>query len=272
VRLPISTNDYYRFCNHAYAVARRWLVPTLRNSQYAYAEALRTALANRGRWLDLGCGHELLPGWMPGRDTALDLSRWTVVGIDMDEGAIRQHARLRFRIIGNIEALPFGSETFDLITANMVVEHLKDPPRVFRELARVLTPSGMVIIHTPNLTGYTTALARLIPKSVVRFSAHLLLGRKQADVYPTFYRANSLGRIKIMAPDAGLDVASFAFVDSSPQLIRIPPAMWVEMLLIRLLQRRSLARYRACMVVTLRRSPRVRCDGPATCAVVRSIP
>ena len=33
----------------------------------------------------------------------------------------------------------------------MVVEHLADPAKTFRELARLLSPAGELIIHTPNL-------------------------------------------------------------------------------------------------------------------------
>ena len=42
---------------------QRIFTPGLRYSQTDYEEALRSKAANASRWLDLGCGHQLLPTW-----------------------------------------------------------------------------------------------------------------------------------------------------------------------------------------------------------------
>jgi 2-polyprenyl-3-methyl-5-hydroxy-6-metoxy-1,4-benzoquinol methylase len=251
------TSAYDRFCAWAYARARTHIAPAVRNSQYAYRDALRQALSGQGRWLDVGCGHDMLPEWMASEDRDLNLTAWTATGIDLDFDSIKRHRRLRWRLVGNIERLPFRANSFDLVTANMVIEHVADPIALFTELGRVLTPNGRLIVHTPNASGYTTRLTRLIPESLVRPLAGMLLRRHAEDVYPTFYRANTRQDLAAAAAAGGLDVLSFDFVDSSPQLVRIPPAMAVELAAMRVMTNSSLARFRACILATFGKSHRI---------------
>ena len=46
--------------------------------------------------------------------------------------------------------LPFGDASFDLITCVEGIEHLENPFNALREFARVLKPSGKLILTTPN--------------------------------------------------------------------------------------------------------------------------
>ena len=46
--------------------------------------------------------------------------------------------------------LPFQDDEFDLVVTIDVHEHLKDPLPVTRELYRIVTPHGKVIVTTPN--------------------------------------------------------------------------------------------------------------------------
>jgi len=244
---------YDRLNDHVYGRARSLLAPEVRNSQYAYAERLRSALEGGGRWLDIGCGHDFLPPWMRSTDRTLDLRRWCVTGIDMDAQAIARHPGLRHRVIGTGEQLPFEDNAFDLVTANMVIEHVEAPAYLFAEISRILAPGGRVIIHTPNVHGYTTAITRLLPDRALAPLARLLLNRRAEDVYPTFYRANSVTDLRRLARDSGLAVERCELINSSPQAIRILPLMVMELLLLRSLRLRLVERFRACLLTTLRK-------------------
>jgi len=254
IRTMSVMSFYDRLNDHAYARARSLIAPEVRNSQYAYAELLRAALAGSGRWLDLGCGHDFLPAWMRATDRNLPLERWRVVGIDMDRRAVACHSGLQHRVTGSGEQLPFGENSFDLITANMVVEHVAAPARLFAEISRVLAPGGRVIIHTPNVHGYTTALTRLLPERALAPLARILLRRRAEDVYPTFYRANSVADLRALADSSGLAIESCELINSSPQAMRIPPLMVIELLLMRSLRSQRGARFRACLLTTLRKN------------------
>ncbi len=55
----------------------------------------------------------------------------------------------------NVEAIPFGDATFDIVLAAHVLEHLPDPSVGFREMVRVLKPGGHLFFCAtrPSLFG-----------------------------------------------------------------------------------------------------------------------
>jgi len=46
-------------------------------------------------------------------------------------------------------AIPYPDETFDLVIANHVLEHVTDDARALEEVRRVLKPGGYAILQTP---------------------------------------------------------------------------------------------------------------------------
>ena len=190
-----------------------------------------------------------MPDWT--RHEALDLR--PLAGVDLDLAALRRNQHVRFRVMASGEALPFDTASFDLITANMVVEHVAVPRSLFLEVARVLRPGGIFLMHTPNIRGYTTALTRMIPSSLRAAVASWLQQRKTEDVYPTHYRANSIAAMGDLADACGFRVRTLRGVLTSPQLISLAPLLLPEMLLIRALTRPSLAPWRPCLLVALER-------------------
>ncbi|MCP4373837.1 MAG: class I SAM-dependent methyltransferase [Deltaproteobacteria bacterium] len=57
-------------------------------------------------------------------------------------------------ILHNLEKLPypFDNNTFDVIEANHILEHLSDPFRVMAELYRILKPGGNIYIRVPHFS------------------------------------------------------------------------------------------------------------------------
>ncbi len=100
-------------------------------------------------WLDVGCGWHFDWPWEPGREQEM-ISRANVVGIDPDREAINRHRSITKRTVGCIERLPFDGASFDLVTANVVMEHVKYPALALSEIYSVLRPGGIFVFRTPS--------------------------------------------------------------------------------------------------------------------------
>ena len=115
---------------HFYDRAAALLTPGLRNAQFAYFDLLKAKLNGNPRWLDIGCGRRLFPDWMPDseqEESALKARLVDTFGIDADFASLRDNVFVRHRVIGDCCSLPFAASSFDLLTANMVVEHVAEP-------------------------------------------------------------------------------------------------------------------------------------------------
>lgn len=98
--------------------------------------------------IDLGCG--------PGSIT-LDLAEWveSVLGIDAAPEAIARAEDDRERrgvgnatfLVGDIYALDFPDDTFDVVYAHQLLQHLADPVATLREAFRVLKPGCIVAVR-----------------------------------------------------------------------------------------------------------------------------
>lgn len=74
-----------------------------------------------------------------------------VVGLDRSDDAIRFCASKGLGPVekGDILAMPFVDNAFDLVLATDIIEHVDDDSRALREIARVLAPTGKVLITVP---------------------------------------------------------------------------------------------------------------------------
>lgn len=119
-------------------------------ARYRFAERF----AEGRRVLDAGCGS--------GYGTAEFRESSSVVGVDLSADAVT-HARSHFSRPGvgflqaSCEAFPFGEDSFDLVTAFEVIEHLEHWERLLTESRRVLTPGGLLLVSTPNKAYYAEA-------------------------------------------------------------------------------------------------------------------
>jgi SAM-dependent methyltransferase len=112
------------------------------------------------RLLDVGCG--------PGTIT-LDLAArvapgWTV-GVDRDAGVVAQAQRmLDSRSVSGVEfstadayALEFDDESFDVVHAHQLLQHLSDPVAALVEMRRVLRPGGVLAVRDSDYGGFVWA-------------------------------------------------------------------------------------------------------------------
>lgn len=100
--------------------------------------------------LDLGCGGGLLAPHVTG---------YRHVGVDISASALEVAARHGVEPVhADVTALPFPDDSFDVVVAGEILEHVEALDRLVSEAARVLRPGGTLVCDTIN----RTLFARLV--------------------------------------------------------------------------------------------------------------
>ena len=143
---------------------------------YERIEPLRRAVGGPGLdVLDLGC-----------RDGALTrhfTAGNRVVGLDADRDALERAAELGIETAwADVEEpLPFPDQSFDVVVAAELLEHLRDPRLLVDEATRVLRPGGTFVGSVPNAYRLKNRLRYLAGRPPEGNPTHLHLFRP-ADV------------------------------------------------------------------------------------------
>ncbi len=144
-------SDIYSHGHHE-SVLRSHTWRTAANS----AAYLLPRLAPGMALLDVGCG----PGTIT-LDLATHVAPGRVVGIDTVEAPLevaranageRTDTTTEFAI-GDVFALDFADDTFDVVHAHQVLQHLTDPVAALREMRRVTKPGGIVAARDADYAG-----------------------------------------------------------------------------------------------------------------------
>ena len=75
---------------------------------------------------------------------------YEAVGVDLSTYAIRMGKGGLNLIVGDAQKLPFGSESFDLITCFETLEHLPNPLDALDHIATCLKPKGVLVASIPS--------------------------------------------------------------------------------------------------------------------------
>ena len=120
-----------------------------------------------------------------------------VIGIDAGPGGADNPFLDEFHPLEPGCSWPLADDSADLVICDNVLEHLSQPDAFFAEARRVLRPGGVVCIRTPNRWNYIALLAQLIPnRRHAQVLAKAKAGLCAEDVFPTFYRCNSLPAVR----------------------------------------------------------------------------
>ncbi len=157
------------------------------------------------------------------------------VGLDV-YGISSQHEPLRRAKIKtcNIETdkFPFKDNFFDIVIFTEVLEHLPQAPlHTLKEIYRVLTPGGHVLITTPNIARSINRAKLLLGKSVTYpLSQVLEQDGRGSNIYHRHNREYTVHEVAELAHRAGfsIDVAT-TFVSYTPWRRRaIPDPLWIK--------------------------------------------
>ncbi len=144
--------------------------------------------------LDAGCGS--------GKFSPYRNAGYRILGLDNFEN-VHQNTKLNVRVCGNVNNLPFRDGSFDAVYGRWMVEHLENPAIALREFHRVLKQGGRLALFTTNLWHYYGVTARVTPQWFHVWFNCRVRGFEQADIFPTYYRANTRKRCNKLLREAG---------------------------------------------------------------------
>lgn len=153
-----------------------------------------------------------------------------VIGIDVDSSAQENPFLDEFRLIQ--EAYwPIENDSVDLIVCDHVLEHIDNPDQFFSEVRRTLKDGGYCCIRTPNRWSYIAIAATLIPnKYHSKVTSVVQEGRKEEDVFPTFYKCNSIRRIKVTMKKHDFESIVYGYEAEPSYLSFSKSAYWLGVL------------------------------------------
>ncbi|MEM3891687.1 MAG: class I SAM-dependent methyltransferase [Nitrososphaerales archaeon] len=184
--------------DHGLEIGMRYLI-TLKNSRnIELSNFLRKmggyALKNE-KVLDVGCGIGGFLAYL--QDIGID-----AYGIDVEKELISMAFTKKNILVGDAHHLPFRDETFDLIIAFDVIEHLQNQEMAIENMTSKLRRNGRLVILTNNRAFPFDSDTKLffinyLPKSLA--DRYLRFRRKRPDVEydvktPTFFTFTRLCR------------------------------------------------------------------------------
>ena len=97
-----------------------------------------------GKALDIGCGNGKFIHMM-------NSLGWQSEGVEFSPLAVDVCREAGLKVFqGDVQAAAFEDNTFDLVSARHVIEHVPNPENFVREIARILKKGGQLLIQTPN--------------------------------------------------------------------------------------------------------------------------
>ncbi|MCC6917156.1 class I SAM-dependent methyltransferase [Nitrosomonas sp.] len=149
--MPNSNSTY----THGYhsSVLRSHNNRTVENSAQYLLEELVPGMS----LLDVGSGAGTITADFaeriaPGCVTALEV---TGLSLDLTRSEIKRHDldNVKFAV-GDVHALDFPDDSFDIVHAHQVLQHLHDPVQALREMKRVCKPGGIVAARDADYAGF----------------------------------------------------------------------------------------------------------------------
>ena len=180
IKLSVLKNRYnYNHLNTS--LFFRFIAPLI--SLFYYKSSIPFLPNAKG--LDIGCGNGRFISSMNELGREFEGVEFSPVAVD-----ICHKANLKV-FNGELKDAEFKGNSFDIISARHLIEHIPDPDDLFKEISRVLKPKGRLVIRTPN----SKALGRKwfglnwfpddIPRHLILFNfENLNMLAKKYNIYP----------------------------------------------------------------------------------------
>lgn len=132
--------------HHLHSILPDWFGKLM--GKFAYKDSI--PFTSGGRLLDIGCG---------GGKFLLSMKKlgWESEGVEFNQSACETCRQLGLKVFhGELAETGIADESFHVVTARHVIEHIPEPLSFVAEIFRILKPGGLMVLKTPN----SRALAR----------------------------------------------------------------------------------------------------------------
>jgi methionine biosynthesis protein MetW len=194
-------------------------LPDAKRPWYRYGKRLlpQLHLEPGSKALDVGCGVGEFLG-------VLTEAGFEASGVD---GSSAQVARvvdsgMAAKVADLEEALPFEDQSFSLVSCLEVIEHISRAEFLLQEIHRVLSPSGKLLITTPNFAFFNNRIHYLLGSGPCSEGVHLRFFTK--DRFETLLRDAGF-RVVARASYGvvpGVSTVLTRVMNRSPQLWKVP--------------------------------------------------
>jgi ubiquinone/menaquinone biosynthesis C-methylase UbiE len=154
------------------------------------------------RILDVACGTGIVA-----RTAADRVGPASIVGIDLNEAMLTVARRVRPDIDwrqGDAAALPLADGSFDAVLCQMALMFFPDRVQALREMARVVTPGGIVAVLVPSSLGAQPAYGPFVDMAAQH------AGAEARSLLSTYFSCGDLDELAGLMAQAGLEVATTA--------------------------------------------------------------
>jgi SAM-dependent methyltransferase len=225
------------------------------------------ALEDRGAItvLDAGCG----------ATTALSFRQPArFVGIDTSARQLERHSLLHEKILGDIQTHSFAADSFDVVVAWQVLEHVPSPERALEHFRDALRDGGLLILSVPNVLSVKGLVTKFTPHSFHVWAYRRLFGMENAGIddnapFPTYLRFSiRQSRLLRFAQENGFSVEYFHSFEWHVQtelrkrIHLVGRAWWLLRSLVRILTAGRVDAERTDFTVVLRKGSRAAASSP----------
>lgn len=126
-------------------------------------KAVNTVVKSKGLFLDFGSGDGTHAAYAKEQG-------WDVIAYDVDE-ASTSNIKQRFNVeavSGDFFKIDWNGRKFNLVYANQVIEHLKQPVKYLAQLKSILDEHGYLFIAVPNISSLSNRFKRFLEKLNIR--------------------------------------------------------------------------------------------------------
>ena len=155
---PLILNEGATALEGGYGEAEVYDASSSVNPEILFVQTLKKIEQFRkppGVLLDIGCG----------KGEFLKVARdrgWSVAGVEASRG-MAEYATKTLKLdvfCGSLKDSKWPDHSFDVITLNMVLEHVHAPHDLFGDISRLLKPDGILFVEVPNMDSFMLACAR----------------------------------------------------------------------------------------------------------------